>query len=325
MEELTIKVPDDDTDTLLDSDTASDGVVVVELLLSLKSCSGRDGGTDVKLGKDDLNTKIDEGLDVGLESGLARRLADDEVRLETDTVDLDATGLEAADEDIVSSSGLGAGSLDVVVVVVELDAEVVVLDRALGLRESLVEIFRTDDLVEDTAVVPSAGWVVSQSLVDDVPRVAVVAEVGNGLIDMVLHGGEKGLVGPWSGRVGDVVGELALPDEVVATDLLAGGLGDADELVTTSKVSDVLLRLNEHPLHDVGRSGLTKVVDVVELGHVVGVLSLAGARDISGSTEPELAGGLGSIVQTGVGRGSSGLVSNGRVGVDRGGGSRAGA
>ena len=61
----------------------------------------------------------------------------------------------------------------------------------------------------------------------------------------------------------------------MATDGLA--CRGSEELLSASVVENTRLRLGELVFHDVGRGGLTEVVDVVELGNVVRVLSLTGA------------------------------------------------
>jgi hypothetical protein len=80
------------------------------------------------------------------------------VRLETNTVDLDVSSLETLDK-VLGSSGLGAGILNVVVIVVELDLEVVLLDCSRGGSECNVDVVRADGVEPD---VRSPGGVVGK-------------------------------------------------------------------------------------------------------------------------------------------------------------------
>ena len=91
-------------------------------------------------------------------------------------------------------------------------------------------------------------WRIGKGLIDDVPGVAAVAEVLDQLGDVVDEDLGQGFVRPWGGWVGDKVGELGLPDEVVAADLLAVGLRDVEEVVSAGEVEGVLLRLGKFEL-----------------------------------------------------------------------------
>jgi len=287
-----VKVPDGDTDAAGDVVARGDGRRVVEDLLLLGRESGWGGGADVELGDGDVDAERGEGVHV-LDLGRGRwGLADDEVGLETDSVDLDAGGLNRLDE-VLGRGGLVAWVLDVVVVVVELSGEVVGLDGSLGGAESGVEVVSTGGVVPDVLAV---GTVVVEGLVDNVPGVAVVSEVSNGLGDVVLEDGQETSRVPWSGWVGQPGWVLVVPVQVVAADELVVRLGQGDELITTSEVEDALLWLDELPLHDVGWGPRAKVALVLGLGEIVWVSALSGAWVVNSTSHVELASGLGGIV-----------------------------
>ncbi len=63
------------------------------------------------------------------------------------------------------------------------------------------------------------------------------------LRDVVDEDLGEGLVSPWGRWVGNPIGQLGLPDQVVASDGLSGLLDVADELVCAGEVENVLLRL----------------------------------------------------------------------------------
>ena len=292
---------------------SGDGAGVVEDLLLLGGDSGWGVGADVELGDGNVNVESGESvhvLDLG-SSGWG--LADDEVGLETNTVDLDTLSLDGLDQ-VLGRGGLVAWVLDVVVVVIELDLKVVGLDGGLGGAESGEKVVGTGDVVPDVLTV---GTVVVEGLVHNVPRVAVVTEVGNGLGDVVLKSGqETSLVPVGVGQPGWV---LVVPVEVVAANDLVVLLGQSDELVTTGEVEDTLLWLNKLPLHDVGWGHSAKVMLVGELGKVVWVSALASTWVVDGGSHVDLAGGLGGILHT-AGASGSGSKGNAWVGVGAGGG-----
>jgi hypothetical protein len=111
-------VPNRDADTVLDSQACADRVDIIGGLLSIAGSCGREGAeTDVDFGIGNLDAEGGEALEVGCLAGEVWGLADDEVALETDAVDLDATGFEGL-HDLLCGGCLGAGVLDVVVIVV---------------------------------------------------------------------------------------------------------------------------------------------------------------------------------------------------------------
>ena len=81
---------------------------------------------------------------------------------------------------------------------------------------------------------------------------------------MVLHDRDQGVLVV---DLGDPVGELAVPDKGVTTDLLAVGRGPVDEPVGTVEVEVATGRLSGIELHgvlggDLAEVGLGSVVDV---------------------------------------------------------------
>lgn len=102
-----------------------------------------------------------------------------------------------------------------------------------------------EEILGANGVVPDAGFpgtsgVVAEGLVDDVPRVTTVAKVGDEVGDVVDEDGAEGLVGLGGGGVGDPGGKLAVPDEIVAADEFAGGLGEVEEGIGGRVVEDAL-------------------------------------------------------------------------------------
>lgn len=110
-------IPDGDTNALLGLHASGDGVLVVDTLLGEQSSGRRESHADVKLGDGNLDALSNESGHVGSLSSGAGGLGNNEVGLETDTVNLGATSLDHLD-DVMSSGGLGTSALDVVVFVV---------------------------------------------------------------------------------------------------------------------------------------------------------------------------------------------------------------
>lgn len=138
------EIPDGDTDAAVDAETSVDGVSVVDALLSESGSGGRESAkADVEFGVGDFDIESSEGLEGSGEGGFARGRSDDEVGLETDTVDFDTASLERFDE-VEGSGCLGTGRLDVVVVVVELDIWIV----ESGGFECDWDIFGTNGVIE---------------------------------------------------------------------------------------------------------------------------------------------------------------------------------
>jgi len=110
--------PDSNSNTALDIETGADHVDVV-VTLGLQSGSGSGNGrvADVELGESNFDVESSEALEDGGHLRAGGRLADDEMALETDTIDGSASLLENLD-DLNGAVGLLAVLLEVVVVVV---------------------------------------------------------------------------------------------------------------------------------------------------------------------------------------------------------------
>ena len=157
--------------------------------------------------------------------------------LQAHAIDLDPPCLELGDER-GCGSGLGAWVLDAVVVIVELD---VVTCGSDGLGGELVgeeEVLRSNGVVPDAG---GEGAVGIQGLVNDVPAVAAAAPVGDEVRDVGFHYRGEGGVCPVA--IGNPIGQLICPDEIVAADVLAMRLGDVEEYVTAGVVENTGFRL----------------------------------------------------------------------------------
>lgn len=119
------EVPHGDADAVGDGEAGGDGVDVVGGLLLVARGGGREGReADVELGVGDLDAEGGEALEVGRLGCEVGGRAYDVMGLETNTVNLDATGLEGLD-DVLCCGGLGSRVLNVVVIVVQLDIGIV--------------------------------------------------------------------------------------------------------------------------------------------------------------------------------------------------------
>jgi len=250
--------------------------------------------SDIELGDIHIEVKRDERIHLSDELGNGRRTADFKVRLETDTVDLDTTLFQAA-ESVDGTGTTSTGSLDTVVVVDELNVSLGLLDGLTGGLKGNGEESRTDDLVEGVGSVPASST--GEGLVDDVPGEAATTPMTDNVGDVVLKDIDHGGVGDTtSDEVKKPLRVLVVPAEVVASKIFAVVFSNVDGNVTASVGEVVSARLGLLPLHVVGRRDLTKDAGVVENGHVFLVL-LLNTRDISGSSEPELASSLSKIVE----------------------------
>jgi hypothetical protein len=138
------EVPNSNSDAAVHGKTGGNNACIVGGLLSESGAVfGESAESDVQLGVGGFDSLGGVALKDGDEVRVAGRAADDEMGLETDTVDLDSAGLEGGDE-VCSGSGFGTGVLDVVVVVVELDVWVV---ESSGL-ESDGDVFGSDGVEE---------------------------------------------------------------------------------------------------------------------------------------------------------------------------------
>jgi len=109
-------VPDSDTDASLDGLASGDDGLIILLLLCKRRGVGRSRHANVQLGDSDVDAKLGERLDVLLDG--SRHCADNEMALNTNTIDRSVLGLEALHE-VEHSGRLVAKTFDVVVVDLE--------------------------------------------------------------------------------------------------------------------------------------------------------------------------------------------------------------
>lgn len=114
--ELVREVPHGDSDTSLHRIARGDDHLIVLLLLSEKLWRSRKSHADIELSDSYFDSQLDEGLDI---LGEVRwELADNEVRLKSDTIYGYALFFERFDE-ILVRGGFGAGTFNVKVVCIE--------------------------------------------------------------------------------------------------------------------------------------------------------------------------------------------------------------
>ncbi|KAI6763855.1 hypothetical protein HG530_007644 [Fusarium avenaceum] len=169
--------PDSNTNTALNIETRSNNVgVLVTLSLQLSSRGGNGLVADIKLGVGDLDIKSSEALEHGDELRTRGGLADNEMALETNTIN-GSTGLLDDLDKLDGTVGLLAVLLEIVVVV---------LGGGVGLPGSLEgdgEVVSSKSLVKDTVSPLSA---VVNGLVDYIPSVAVALVVLNNVGNVSL-------------------------------------------------------------------------------------------------------------------------------------------
>lgn len=207
---LTIKIPHRNPHTSLHIRTRCHRAIVIRNLLRLCRRIRWQIQPHIQLRNRHIDPQRHKRIHVSLLVRLARRLANDKVRLEPDAVDLAPAVLQLRDK-ALGGGGLVARILDVVVVVVQFDAQVVRLDGLRGGFEGEEEVRGPNGVVPDVGL-PRAGGGVTEGLVDDVPRVAPVAKVGDEVGDVVDENGAEGLVGPVGGWGGQPGRELVVPD-----------------------------------------------------------------------------------------------------------------
>ena len=114
-------------------------------------------------------------------------------------------------------------------------------------------------------------------------------------LDVDLHGGRQGFSGPVT--LSDPVGELGVPNQVVATEDLAMVLCNVNDDLAASEVEDALLRLRSEEFHVVCWCDLTEDTGVIEDLLVKDIRVLAGAWLVSGRPEVHLTIGLGNLIE----------------------------
>jgi hypothetical protein len=186
--------PDGNTNTALGVETSADNIgILITLSLELSGGSGDGLMADVKLGDGDLNVEISEALESGSELRARRSLADDQMALETNTIDGGALLLEKLDK-LDSLVSLGTVLLKVVVVVVPKWSDPFIsrgegglqLGSGIGLAGSLegdAQEVSSQSAGED-AVSPLGA--VIDGLVDHIPSVTITLVVLNNVGDVSL-------------------------------------------------------------------------------------------------------------------------------------------
>jgi len=109
-------VPDSDTDASLDGLASRDDGLIILLLLCKRRRVGRSRHANVQLGDSDVDAELGERLDVLLDG--SRHCADNEMALNTNTIDRGVFGLEALHE-VEHSCRLVAKTFDIVVIDLE--------------------------------------------------------------------------------------------------------------------------------------------------------------------------------------------------------------
>ncbi len=227
------------------------------------------------------------------------------MRLESDAVDRHAAGLEVGDH-VIDAVTLGVEAVGAEVVVTEFGVRV----GGSGGAERLFDPAVAELLLEvrlATAAVPLEGFV------DHVPGLDVSGPVPGDTVDVVDHG----LPQVVPGQSLDPAGLLCVPDQCVAADLHAAGLGVGDDLVATAEVELPRIRLRGVPLHHVlGDQAVEVAVERGRVGRVVEEV-----RDDGGPEVPAALGRGGSERPGGLG-GPGGHHEPGRSGqgCGRGGG-----
>ena len=139
-------IPKRDTDAVLHIIASPDRVDII-LLLQLQpgNIVGQLRKTDIQLRLRNLHTQCGEGLHVRPLVRSCGRIPNDEVRLQPHTVDLDTSRLDGLN-DLLGSGGLVARVLDVVIVVIQLDAAAGSLHRFFGKVEDDGDIVWTNSV-----------------------------------------------------------------------------------------------------------------------------------------------------------------------------------
>lgn len=150
-------IPDGNTNASLDVLASSDDCLVILLLLREEGRRSRKGHPDVELGDSHLDTESGESFDVLLD--VTRKSADNEVTLETDTIEGNVGSLELLDE-VLESGRFGTGTLDVVIVDVEFGIRV----GLSGCLEGDRDVVCAEGVVEDVC---TEGTVIVEGLYMD--------------------------------------------------------------------------------------------------------------------------------------------------------------
>ena len=118
----------------------------------------------------------------------------------------------------------------------------VLLNSLLRCGKRHQHIFFADCVEPDIAGVASS-WVIGECLIDNIPRETTIAEVCHERRDVILEDLGKRLLRPWCRWVSDPIWQLVVPDQVVASNDLAGRFRKVKEIVASSEVVDTSFRL----------------------------------------------------------------------------------
>lgn len=130
--------------------------------------------------------------------------------LQPHTINLNPPSLQLLDK-LQRSRRLRPRTLNIIIVVIELNIQPILLHNPLRRRERHGNILSANRIIPDITLIRS-GRTIRECLIDHVPGVAAVAEVLDKLGDVILEDAGEGFVCPGDGRVGKPVRELGLPD-----------------------------------------------------------------------------------------------------------------
>ena len=229
---------------LLDVGRESGGVGV-GIRLRLIGLLVRGEDVNVQLGNGDLDAGSGQLAD-GLVFHLGRGPIQLQVALHSDDVDLDALGLELADQG--DDTGALGGDGEIVVVVVEPGGGI----GFVGVLEGFGDVVLADDVQPGRF---PQGAVLIDRFVDDVPAGDAALVAADDGPDVILHAGEQGFAGEGLARFvfKDPLRGLAVPDERVADHLHLILLAEGDELVGGLEVEGAGFGVDDFPLQDVFR------------------------------------------------------------------------
>ena len=276
-----IDTPDGDTNTLGVSHTSLGDAGIVSALLGDLGGVRWQGHTDIQLGDGNIEAGSGEGGKWGGE-GWDGTVANNQVRLSTNTVDGDTT----ADETIDQGNEVGELGARVVQVIV-VEEQLCVGVGSSGSLEGNIKELLAEESVEDGVTECS---VVLEDFVANVPVHNLTLVPGHDGGDVVLN--DRGQ-GSSIGNVGNPTWQLRVPDQSVTSDLLTVGGCVVDQVVGSGHGEGVLTPLSSIPLHRVLWSQNTELSlnDSVNLADTEGAL-------VNSSTKVPAALGLNLRIQT---------------------------
>ena len=218
-------IPNRNTHAALRISTSPDKTRIIRLLLLQIRILSRGLHAHIQLGVCNLNIQRRVGLERAGQIFPARGVADGEVALQTDAVDLGVVGFDQFD-DVLGGGCFVAGVFNAVVVVVELRGWVC----GGGGSEGDGDVGFADGFVEDVLAVGAVvvegctlltrsdadtGGTVGHTFVNNIPGNTLALVVSNHLGDMVLHGLDECLVGP--GSTSDCMVSISYPHRLGTT------------------------------------------------------------------------------------------------------------